>query len=243
MWNLGRTLPRAWPWHNRKDEATVVGRMMLSTAGWWARPGLGSSTKRTCFRCKYFVHGLSTFGINSILHHIQNIPSIITTIIILTILNMEEMVIRVFAQCMLTPVIPSPAGDPRSLPDNAFVPPALNNHQGLWTLRDYHDEEIGVGKLIQQIGSGRKFAHFTVCLLLVLPHKEFWKKTRSRFRDWSFSQWWALLCGSSITRYCSHNQAINFTLVGHSMRFSIAAMMIKGSSKNIKMVDFCVKHL
>ena len=134
---------------------------------------------------------------------------------------MEEMVIRVFAQCMLTPVIPSPAGDPRSLPDNAFVPPALNNHQGLWTLRDYHDEEIGVGKLIQQIGSGRKSAHFTVCLLLVLPHKEFWKKTGSRFRDWWFSQWWALLCGSSITRYCSHNQAINFTLVGHFSDFIV----------------------
>ena len=156
---------------------------------------------------------------------------------------MEEMVIRVFAQCMLTPVIPSPAGDPRSLPDNAFVPPALNNHQGLWTPRDYDEEEIGVGKLIQQIGSGRKFAHFTVCMLLVLPHKEFWKKTGSRFRDWWFSQWWALLCGSSITRYCSHNQAINFTLVCHPMRSTIAAMMIKGSSKNIKIVNFCAKNL
>ena len=172
MWNLGRTLPRAWPWHNRKDEATVVGRMMLSTAGWWARPGLGSWTKQTCLGCKYFCARLIDIWYQ--LHSTSYIPSIIISII-LTILDMEEMVIRVFAQCMLTPVIPSPAGDPRSLPDNAFVPPALNNHQGLWTLRDYHEEEIGVGKLIQQIGSGRKFAHFTVCLLLVLPLKEFWK--------------------------------------------------------------------
>ena len=158
MWTSMCTTPfhRHWGLHNRKAEATVVGRMELSTAG-WTRPCLGWTNT-----CNRFLIIFWAFGCPAQLPSYLPGPSKISMVLANFTLGIWSGyipgnpliccaensvfkclpayfhttshynsrwyhfaptieyiwgVIRVFAQCMLTPVIPNPAGhpDPRQI--------------------------------------------------------------------------------------------------------------------------------